>query len=286
MNHRSGTADPITSHRITTPDEQRRSATPDDDATAPLPAQEPNGATAENAASEPPERIGPSLPQVAGSAAAAVSAALVSSRLGVAGTLTGAAIVSIVSTVAAAYYTNIADRTNAQVRRLGSASARRLVRSGRGSRRSARETGGAGARLAGSAYRRPVAGLRRWWVGAVAAFALAVGGLTVLELGLGHPVSATDSTDTGTSIGSVVGGTARDLAPASPTTTPESTRQPTQAPTTGGGEPAPTRTGEASATATPDEPSATPTRPATTGAPTRSTGAAPSATAVPTTVSP
>ena len=63
--------------------------------------------------------------QLAAGALAAVSAAVVASFFGVAGTVIGAAVASVISTVGAAVYTESMRRTHAGLRRAG----RRLVRS-------------------------------------------------------------------------------------------------------------------------------------------------------------
>lgn len=175
---------------------------------------------------EAPERIGPSIPQIVGSAAAAVSAALVASQLGVAGTLIGAAVASIVSTIAAAYYTSFATRTHDRVRRLSTVSLGNLPRPVAGASADLVENAAGGPGNDGlgpdaepSHRRLP----RRWWVGAVAAFVLAVAGITAVELGLGHPVSGAEkSGDSGTSVGTVLRAPASQGWPTTPPPTPTS----------------------------------------------------------------
>lgn len=189
--------------------------------------------TAQAAAGEAePERVGPSVSQIVGSAAAAVSAALVASKLGVAGTLIGAAVASIVSTIGAAYYTSFASTAHDRVRRLGT-----LV--------PARRTG-----------------TRRWWVGAVAAFLLAVAAITAVELGLGHPVSASENS--GTSVGTVLQAPVTQGTPTPEATTPAASGGSTATQ-------APTESATASATASAPGDASTP-------APTASTAPAPAAT--------
>ncbi|MBN6055314.1 hypothetical protein JYK22_25480, partial [Nonomuraea sp. RK-328] len=56
-----------------------------------------------------------SVPQIGGSALAAVTAAVAASKLGVAGTVIGAAVVSVASTVGTAVYTHYLKRTGDQV---------------------------------------------------------------------------------------------------------------------------------------------------------------------------
>src|SRR3954466_8116130 len=61
----------------------------------------------------------PSLIQIAASALAAVSAAVIASLFGVAGTMIGAAVASVVSTVGVALYSESLHRTHAGIRRAG-----------------------------------------------------------------------------------------------------------------------------------------------------------------------
>src|SRR5919107_3067852 len=127
--------------------------------------------------------------QISAGALAAVSAAVVASFFGVAGTVIGAAVASVVSTVGAAVYAESMRRTHAGLRRAG----RRLVRSPQASvHRSASDRPPLPAHL--DPRRSPPR--RRWarWA-AVAATAVAVFGLamvvvTTVEL-IGHkPVAA------------------------------------------------------------------------------------------------
>ncbi|TDD44607.1 hypothetical protein E1286_26665 [Nonomuraea terrae] len=63
-----------------------------------------------------PRKFELSIPQIVGSALAAVTAAVAASYLGVAGTVIGAAVVSIASTVATAVYTHYLKRTEERVK--------------------------------------------------------------------------------------------------------------------------------------------------------------------------
>src|SRR4051794_13927610 len=94
----------------------------DDDDVASLPAHDPSGvmpdprvttstrSTTTTVAEEKPAHGGLSLTQLSGGALAAVTAAVAASFFGVAGTLTGAAVGSVISTVAAALYSNSLSR--------------------------------------------------------------------------------------------------------------------------------------------------------------------------------
>ncbi len=218
--------------------------------------------------------------QLAAGALAAVSAAVVASFFGVAGTVIGAAVASVVSTVGAAVYTESMRRTHAGLRRAGS----RLVRSPQSPvDRSASDRPPLPARL--DPRRSPPR--RRWrrWAmvaaTAVAVFGLAMVVVTTVEL-IGHkPVAALvggSNQAGGTTLGSLTGTSGGDngqqQAPASPSTTPTDGTAPASdsppAPTSGddstprsGAESraSSTRTSSAPSNA-PSNASATPTAPA------------------------
>jgi hypothetical protein len=145
--------------------------------------------------------------QVAAGALAAVSAAVIASFFGVAGTVIGAAVASVVSTVGAAVYTESMRRTHAGLRR--------LVRSPQAPvHRSAGDRPPLPAHL--DPRRSPP--YRRWarWAlvaaTAVAVFGLAMVVVTTVEL-IGHkpvtaPVGGSNQAG-GTTLGSLTGGTRR-----------------------------------------------------------------------------
>ena len=182
--------------------------------------------------------LGLSLSQIAGSALAAVTAAVAASFLGVAGTLIGAAFGSVVSTVAGAAYATSLKTAATRVRTTRTVVVRPGPDGVRGASQSdpARVPSGFGARpvpLArvealrtgpdgATTYRAVRTGLlaRVPWkpVAAVAAlgFVLGVGLLSVTEGLLGHPVSS--SASSGTTIGDVVGGSSGSTP--TPVTTP------------------------------------------------------------------
>ena len=210
--------------------------------------------------------------QVAAGALAAVSAAVIASFFGVAGTVIGAAVASVVSTVGAAVYTESMRRTHAGLRR--------LVRSPQAPvHRSAGDRPPLPAHL--DPRRSPPH--RRWarWAmvaaTAVAVFGLAMVVVTTVEL-IGHkPVAAlvggSDQTG-GTTLGALTGTRGGDgrpqQAPASPSTTPTDGIAPASdpAPTATSGDDSTPRSGaqsRASSTRTSSAPSnapATPTAPA------------------------
>ncbi|GAB77955.1 hypothetical protein SAMN05421595_0466 [Austwickia chelonae] len=156
---------------------------------------------------------GLSIPQVMGGACAAVSAALVSSKLGVAGTLIGAAVASVVSSVCASYFTNAMasfrdlflkgkkgkdpDKTRALASGPagadGIAATKRqmLGNDGNGSFVEGRAKGTANFKMT-----------RSVWLGSGLILAVTIGVITVIEFGLGHPVSSGNRE--GTSISNVL----------------------------------------------------------------------------------
>ncbi len=205
--------------------------------------------------------LGLSVPQLLGGAGAAVSSAVVASYLGVAGTLVGAALGSIVSTVSAALYTDWAKSAHD---RLPTPKRVAVVDGSRpgGTRASALEDGPV-VITAGRARRKRR--LRRLIVGAALMFVLAIAAVTAIELRLGHPFSNQEERG-GTSIGSVV--TTSDVAPTPEPSTPAT--QPTQTPADGTTSPpsdtSPSNDGGATSTSTPsDSATATSTEAPTTG---------------------
>jgi hypothetical protein len=200
--------------------------------------------------------------QVMASALAAVSAAVIASLFGVAGTVIGAAVVSVASTVGAAVYTESMRRTHAGLRRAG----RRLVQSPQSP---ADRSAGDGPPLPAHLDPRRSRPRRRWarWAmvaaTGVAVFGLAMAVVTTVELIGQKPVSALvggSDQSGGTTLGSLIDATGGDSrqqqAPGSPSTTP-----------TGGNAPAsdspPTATSGAESTV----PSASNSAPATPTAP-------------------
>ncbi len=221
---------------------------------------------------EPPERqpfFGLSPYQLAGGALAAISSAVVSSYLGVAGTLTGAALGSVVSTAGAAIYTQ--SMKSAHSRISSGIQAAGHGQSGTplpGTQSATATYQPATARLAATpettrleaspAHRGPggdvlvvdtrrgfLSGLwlalrtvpRRVWLSAAAVFVFAIAVITAFEVLTGRPVSATVSgsqTSGGTSISSFAG------AGPAPTSVPSP--EATQAPSAG--VPGPAATGE------------------------------------------
>jgi hypothetical protein len=202
--------------------------------------------------------LGLTSAQIAGGALAAVTAALAASFFGVGGTLIGAALGSVISTVGGALYSHSFDRAHETIR----TTRVRLVRSPAAAATPlsgphagmddpvnlppdlddrAQVVAEAPGTLDTSpqaqpsdspAVARPGRRLNVRLMAVVAGvfFVIAVGAITLTELVLGHPVS--DTAQTGTSITQVVGGGAgrSDVAP---TPSPDASTGPSVSPTAG-----------------------------------------------------
>jgi hypothetical protein len=144
--------------------------------------------------------------QIAAGALAAVTAAYLGSTLNVAGTIAGAAVASVVSTIGSALYQSSIERTRESVRRVGSKAW--VVKPVEGE--TASEAEAAAAEVATVAETSADAGgeprgTRRWpkiAVGALLVFVLGMLAVTGLEWVRGAPLSGGDR---GTSVGAVVG---------------------------------------------------------------------------------
>jgi hypothetical protein len=220
-------------------------------ANRPTPMQDQAPVPADPASRRP--RLDLSVAQTIGGSLAAATAAAIGSRLGVVGTLTGAALVSVVASVAGALYTNSLRRTGHRV-----SSALRGVRGER--------------RTAGTP-------IRGWRVlaGALTVFAVAAAAITAVELVSGTSLNGRhgsttaaaavqgDGTDRTPRHSAPADAKARETATPSPadTPTPTASVSPTSVPSqaaaatpssaapTAGETPEPTPTGAATATVTP-----------------------------------
>ncbi|HEY3606895.1 MAG TPA: hypothetical protein VGL06_05310 [Pseudonocardiaceae bacterium] len=174
--------------------------------------------TEETAARKPDIR----LSQLIATALAAITAAFLGSRLGTAGTVIGAGVASIVSTVAGALYQHSLDRTS------------RSVRSRVGPARTDDPAAPDATDDTVSVPGRPAARRPRWIV-AVAltalAFVIGMGAVTGVELLRNGPISGGDN---GTTVGSLFGQPTRRAPSTStpPSTTTSSTTTPSTTTTT------------------------------------------------------
>lgn len=220
-------------------------------------------------------KLNVSVVQVAGSALAAVTAAVVASSFGVAGTVIGAAVVSAVATAATSIYTSSLRRANDRLLTL-------QVLQGRVRRR----PGPADIAVGGATGEKPTAATavvvpaaeppadhrvpaiearpRRGalLVATVAAFLLAMAVVTGVELVAGHPLSSLfggEHARKGTSVGDVFGGGRAPVHRPSPVPTPAQHPSPTGRPSPS---PSPTPTPTPAASATPSgSPKASPPTP-------------------------
>lgn len=252
-----------------------------DATTAARPASEPEGG-----------RIGVSGVQVTAAVLASVSAAMVSSYFGVAGTIVGAAVVSIFATVGSAAYGLGIRRTKTRLQQVQTLRLPRPTVRLPGLGTSGGRTGGRPGEVADDDGRGEAAeaevldegdappgpateGWRAWlvrrrWslaVGVAVVFVLSLATVTLIEAVADRPLSGEDSGSRATSIGSLFSGGEDDDEPDDPgtptTTTPDATSS----------DPSSEEPGEQPSSTTasdPAEPGAPPT-PTTTTAPTTTT---------------
>lgn len=202
---------------------------------------------------KPPAR-GPvldlSLTQIIGGSLAAGTAAALSSSLGVAGTVVGTALFSVIAAVAGAVYTQSLRHTRERVRTGGAATF-----SGR--RRATPPAASAAA--ARTARLRP----RRLLAGAIAVFVLAFAGITAYELLTGGPLSGgTGGTTLNEVTGTGSGGV--DVAPRQDVPAGTPTADPTQIRTEPSATTAPSSSTPTPASTTPASPTPGSTTPAST----------------------
>lgn len=180
--------------------------------------------TGEEAATQ---RLELSVPQVAGSALAAIAAAVFASKLGVYGTIIGAGVVSVIATCGGTVFQHLFRRTGDQIREVSvqvkpkarqvydsePAPAPRPARAGQPPQEAAAQDEFGGATTYGTRVR----GWKRPVVAAVVVFAVAMLAITGYELAAGQDLSG----GKGTTFSSVVrggdsGGDSEPDAPAGP----------------------------------------------------------------------
>jgi hypothetical protein len=131
-----------------------------------------------------------SVPQVAGSALAAVVAAKLASSFGVYGTILGAGVVSAIATCGGTLFQHFFKRTGEQLRATGAPPRRQ--------ERPRRHTPPApGEFTEGTVYRARVRGWKRPVVATACVFGVTMAGITVYELASGHNLSGGSSTTVG-----------------------------------------------------------------------------------------
>jgi hypothetical protein len=211
--------------------------------------------------------------QIAGGALAAVTAAYLGSKLNVAGTITGAAVASVVSTIGAALYQRSIERTRESVRKVGNKAW--VIRPADGeslktndvvvaAEAEADAPAGIDSEIDSDKTHKldkpPTEARKRWpvvAVGALLAFVIGMLAITGIEWARGGPLSGGDQ---GTSLGVIVG---------KPTERPQQTPAPSPSQTF---EPAPTTTTQPSGSSS-STPSTTPgsSVPSTTAPPSSAT---------------
>ncbi|MFG3044051.1 hypothetical protein ACGFZR_03860 [Streptomyces sp. NPDC048241] len=215
------------------------------------------------------KRFDLNVPQVAGSALAAVAAAKMASYFGVYGTILGAGVVSIVATCGGSVLQQFFRRTGEQFREVRDTTRpRTAVAAGQ-------PEPAAGGFTEGTVYRAKVKSWKRPLLAAALVFGVTMGGITAYEAASGNSFSG----GSGTTVSDAVGGRnashhqRRDENP-TPATTPSGTTDPTEQGTPSGDGGATTRPTSPETTRTPgDGPSTAPGQDATTPAPTPSEGA-------------
>ncbi|MFD7223690.1 hypothetical protein ACFV9P_22145 [Streptomyces sp. NPDC059892] len=173
------------------------------------------------------ERLELSVPQVAGSALAAVAAAVLASRLGVYGTIVGAGVVSVIATCGGPVFQHLFRRTGEQIREV-------TVQAKPGGRQlPVRDDGPGHPPLpdgefgAATTHGTRVRGWKRPLRAAVVVFVLAMVGITGFELAAGRDLSGSG----GTTVGYVVRGGGGDSAPSKdPANSPDPAGDPSGTP--------------------------------------------------------
>lgn len=180
-------------------------------------------------------RIDLSVPQVAGSALAAVAAAVLASQLGVYGTVIGAGVVSVVVTCGGPLIQHVFSRTGEQLREVtvqarpkgGRAPVADATRTCAGGPPEGRNAPAEGEFGEASAYRARVRGWKRPAAAAAVVFAVAMAGVTGYELVAGEDLSG----GKGTTVGSAFdGGRGGGEAEVHPESTPGSNDTPSRSP--------------------------------------------------------
>ncbi|MEV5726873.1 hypothetical protein AB0N50_13820 [Streptomyces pharetrae] len=136
------------------------------------------------------KRIDLSVPQVAGSAVAAVLAAKLASSFGVYGTIAGAGVVSVIATCGGSLFQHFFKRTGEQLR-----TGRTPVRVAMGAAPQAPSAPGEFSE--GAVYRARVSGWKRWAPAAAVVFGITMTGITAYELASGDSFSGRGGTTVG-----------------------------------------------------------------------------------------
>ncbi|MGW0512558.1 hypothetical protein ACWD1W_25385 [Streptomyces olivaceoviridis] len=176
------------------------------------------------------KRIDLNVPQVAGSALAAVVAAKLASYFGVYGTILGAGVVSVVATCGGSVFQHFFKRTGEQLREKTAVAARPLEdRQARA--RGRRVPPAPDGFTEGTVYRARAGSRRRPLVAAALVFGVTLAGITAYELVSGSSFSG----GTGTTVSDAVTGRGSSGAASDRTPAPSRTTSPERTPSTGDG---------------------------------------------------
>ncbi|MFF4747402.1 hypothetical protein [Streptomyces sp. NPDC001268] len=162
-------------------------------------------------------RLDLSVPQVAGSALAAVAAAVLASQLGVYGTILGAGVVSVVATCGGTVFQHLFRRTGEQIRDVAQQSRPKGPRPAAGSPEP--EPAALGEPPAHGEFGEPtthgnrVRGRKRSLLAAAVVFAVAMIGITGYELASGQDLSGGRGTTVGTAVRGGGGNASGDESP-------------------------------------------------------------------------
>ncbi|GGM09367.1 hypothetical protein GCM10010129_61650 [Streptomyces fumigatiscleroticus] len=144
------------------------------------------------------KRIDLSVPQVAGSALAAVVAAKLASYFGVYGTILGAGVVSAVATCGGTLFQHFFKRTGEQIRDVTVAARPKAQAAKEAERRSGQpEPVAPGEYTAGTVYRARAGGRRRPVIAAALVFGVTMAGITTYELVSGNAFGGGQGTTVG-----------------------------------------------------------------------------------------
>ncbi|MFJ8544137.1 hypothetical protein ACIRFH_19315 [Streptomyces sp. NPDC093586] len=143
------------------------------------------------------KRIDLSVPQVAGSALAAVVAAKLASSFGVYGTILGAGLISVIATCGGPVFQHFFKRTAEQVRTRRAAVAGVAADAGHPGGQAAPAPGEF---TEGTVYRARVKSWKRPLIAAALVFGVTMGGITVYEALSGHNLSGGHSTTVGSAL--------------------------------------------------------------------------------------
>ncbi|MCZ7457543.1 hypothetical protein [Streptomyces sp. WMMC940] len=174
----------------------------------------------DGAAERKERRLDLSVPQVAGSALAAVAAAVLASRLGVYGTILGAGVMSVVATCGGSLFQHLFRRTGEQIRdvtrQTGSKGRRPPAGSPEPEPAAYGEPRGHGEFGAATVHGTRARGRKRCLLAAAVVFAVAMLGITGYELASGRDLGGGRGTTVGTAVRGGGESSAGDESPSPP----------------------------------------------------------------------